>query len=340
MHRTLILKLFLITMSTNLSTQEASAQTGQKGKMYFSNQPFTNNHANAVNEFKSSDFIYGRIESDKGPLKDAFGMSTIKTHQLYLAATYHIVRDDGREKFASRESFIKMANGAENGTTLNFDILPSADKAATFISILEDFSAGQKAGFFDPFLNNSDYYWRTGDYKVDISIYLKSYNAYGQLDEIQHWPDITGSFTFHFNEKDVAAQMKNLEMASELVKENSLRMDKLPEYFSRPAKISDPELTNAKIMAILKRDLPSVDIIKVVIPPFSGELKDVAKNDLGVILYRYVRPYVRVIYRENGKCYLGSVSLREDYLGGGKYGNLKFNKFWGSEGLLDCSLVK
>jgi hypothetical protein len=340
MHRTIILKLIIITMSTNLSTQEATAQASQKGKMYFSNQPFSANHNNAMNEFKSSDFIYGRIESDKGPLKDAFTMSTIKTQHLYLLATYHIVRDDGREKFASRESYIKMTSGAENGTSLNFDILPAAEKAATIISILEDISAGQKAGFFDPFLNNSDYYWRNGAYQVDISIYLKSYNAWGQLDEIQNWPDITGTFTFHFNEKDVALQMKNLETANELVKENSLRMDKLPEYFSKPAKISDPELYSANILAILKRDLPSVNFIKAVIPPFDGQLKDIAKNDLDVILYRYVRPYVRVIYKENGKCYLGSVSLREDYLGGGKYGPLKFNKFWGSEGLFDCSLIK
>ena len=340
MQRLLIIKLFLIAMSTNLSPLETAAQASQKGRMYFSNQPFSDNHANATNEFKSSDFIYGRIESDKGPLKDVFGMSTIKTDQLYLAVTYHIVRDDGREKFASRESFIKVANGVENGTVLNFDILPAADKAATFISILNDFSTGQRAGFFDPFLNNSDYYWRDGDYKVDISVYLKSYNAWGQLDDIEKWPDITGTFTFHFNEKDVATQMENLELASESVKENSLRMDRLPDYFSHPAKISDPDLTNAKIMAILKRDLPSVNIVKAVIPPFDGVLKDVVKNDLGVILYRYVRPYVRVIYKENGKCYVGSVSLKEDYLGGGKYGPLKYNKFWGSEGLLDCSLVR
>lgn len=340
MYRSKIIKLFLIAMSTHLSPQETTAQTSQKGKMYFSNHPFSNNLANAMNEFKSSDFIYGRIESDKGSLKDAFGMSTIKTDHLYLAATYRIIRDDGKEKFASRESFIKMLNGTENGTTLNFDILPSAEKAATFISILDDFSAGQRAGFFDPFLDNSDYYWRTGDYKVDISVYLKSYNAWGQLDEIENWPDITGSFTFHFNEKDVAAQMKNLEQARETVRENSLRMDRMPAYFSNPAKISDPELSNAKIMAILKRDLPSINIIKAVIPPFDGVLKDVVKNELGVILYRYVRPYVRVIYKENGKCYVGSVSLKEDYLGGGKYGPLKYNKFWGSEGLLDCSLVR
>lgn len=336
----ILAKLFLLIMSTQLTSPDDAMAQGQKGKMYFSDQPFANGHDAGKTSFTSGDFIYGRIESDKGPLKEAFNMSTIKTDYYYLQATYRVTRSDGREKDLQRGHYIRMVSGAENATTLNFDILPSAAKASTIISIVDDFSTGQLAGFFTPFLDNSDYYWKNGDYKVAVSLYLKSYNAYGSLEDTEKWPDITGEFTFHFDEKDVTAKMKNSEDANASVKENSLRMDKLPDFFSNPAKISDPELTTAKIMAILKRDLPSVNITKVVIPPFSGPLKDIAKNELGIVLYRYVRPYVRVIYRENGKCYLGSVSLKEDYTGGGKFGPLKFNKFWGSEGLLDCALVK
>lgn len=322
------------------SSDDALAQ-GQKGKMYFSTQPFSNNHEGNKNDFTSRDFIYGRIETADQSLKNAFNMSTIKTEYYYLEATYRIIRvEDNREKYLQQTHYLRMINNAEDNSFFNFDILPAADKAKTTISILQDFSTGQRAGFFTPFLSNSDYFWKNGDYKVAVSLYLKSYNAYGSLDDIEKWPDITGEFTFHFDMNDVAAQMKNSEAADESVKENSLRMDKLPDFFASPAKISDPELTPAKIMAILKRDLPSVNIVKAVIPPFDGTLKDIAKNELGVILYRYVRPYVRVIYKENGKCYLGSVSLKENYTGGGKYGTLQLNKFWGTEGLFDCSLVK
>ncbi len=340
MNRLFILKLSIIIMSTQLSSTDNVIAQGQKGKMYFSSQPFASNHDAGKSGFTSADFIYGRIETDNAALKDAFNMATIKTQPYYLAATYRITRSDGMQKYLQQPHYIKMENSAENNSTLNFDILPAADKAKTTICVLEDFTAGQRAGFFTPFLNNSDYYWKNGEYKVEVSLYLKSYNAWGSLEDIEKWPDITGMFTFQFDEKDVMTQMKNSEVADASVRENSLRMDKLPDYFSHPAKITDPDLAPGKIMSILKRDLPSVQIIKLVIPPFDGMLKDVAKNELGVILYRYVRPYVRVIYKEDGKCYLGSVSLREDYLGGGKYGPLKYNKFWGTEGLLDCSLVK
>lgn len=340
MNRSSIIKLLFIMISSNLSSQENALAQGQKGKMYFSDQPFISNAAGGKSEFTSGNFIYGRIETGGQPLKDAFNMATIKTDYYYLQATYRITRSDGREKYLQQPHFIRMENKVEDGTSLNFDILPSAEKAKTTICLVEDFSTGQGAGFFTPFLDNSDYYWKNGGYKVEVSVYLKSYNAWGSLEDTEKWPDITGEFTFQFDEKDVAAQMKNSDVADASVKENNLRMDKLPDYFSNPAKITDPQLTSAKVMAILKRDLASVTIIKAVIPPFDGMLKDVVKNELGVILYRYVRPYVRVIYKENGKCYLGSVSLKEDYLGGGKYGPLKYNKFWGTEGLLDCGLVK
>lgn len=340
MNNLFIIKISFLIMSVNLATMSDVVAQGQKGKMYFSTNPFTSGHEGSKTEFTSADFIYGRIETDNQSLKDAFNMQSIKTQFYYLQATYRITRGDGRESYLQQPHYIRMDNGAENNSTFNFDILPSASNAKTTICLVEDFSTGQGAGFFTPFLNNNDYYWKDGDYKVEISIYLKSYNAWGSLEDTEKWPNITGVFTFHFNEKDVAAQMKNRTAADASVKTNSLRMDRLPDYFSNPAKITDPNLTSPKIMAILKRDLPSVNVVKAVIPPFDGLLKDIAKDDYGIIKFRYVRPYIRIIYKENGKCYLGSVSLKEDYTGGGKYGPLKFNKFWGEEGILECSLVK
>lgn len=334
-----IVKICIIVMSTNLSADSALAQ-GQKGKMYFSLQPFTNAHDGSKNSFSSTDFIYGRIETDNQPLKDAFNMATIKTQPLYLQATYRITRSDRVEKYMQGKVFLRCDNGAENTTSFNFDITPKADQAKANISLVEEFNTGFKPGIFLPYADNSDYYWKKGDYKVELFIYLKSFDAWGKLDDTEKWPDITGEFTLHFDEKDVAAQLKNSEDGRLALNENRIRLDKLPDYFQKPAKISDPALSAAKIMAILKRDLPAVNFQKVVIPPFDGMLKDIAKNDLGLILYRYVRPYVRVIYNDNGKCYLGSVTLKEDYLGGGKYGPLKFNKFWGEEGILDCAQVK
>jgi hypothetical protein len=75
-----ILKIFIIIMSTSFSPEEAAAQN-QKGKMYFSSQPFNNGHENSKNSFTS-------------------------------------------------------------------------------VSLEEEFNTGFKAGFFLPYADNSDYYWK------------------------------------------------------------------------------------------------------------------------------------------------------------------------------------
>lgn len=304
-------------------------------KMYFSDKPFSNNNQGGKSSFKSSEFIYGRIELDK-PIKDAFKLDT-KNNPLYVQVFYQIKHKD-KTIYLQIPHYIKLDNGAEGNTSLNFDILPGASDARTIMSIVEDFNTGTVAGFMYPL---DRYFFTENDvYNVRVSIYLKSYDGWGTLEDDAKWPAVYGDFKFEFDSKDVAAINKNNEQARASIIENGLRLDKLPDYFTHPAKISDANLSSANILAILKRDLPSINFVKAVIPPFSGQLKDIAKNDLGVILYRYVRPYIRVIYKENGKCYLGSITLKEDYLGGGRYGSLKYHKFWGQEGILECSLVK
>jgi hypothetical protein len=306
------------------------------GKMYFSDKPFTNSNAGSKTSFKSNEFIYGRIELDKS-MKDAFNMSALKSKPTYVSVFYQISRN-GQNEYLQVPTYIKVDNGDENKTALNFDILPSAADAKTIMSIVDDFDAGVVAGCLYPL--NKYFFRENASYKVRISIYAKTYDGWGTLEDDSKWPAVYGEFNFQFDSKDVAAITQNNDAARVSVIENGLRLDKMPDYFSKPAKISDPALTEAKILAILKRDLPSVNVVRAVIPPFDGQLKDIAKNDLGLILFRYVRPYIRVIYKDKGKCYLGSITLKEDYIGGGRYGALKFNKFWGEEGLLECSWVK
>ncbi|MBO9636292.1 MAG: hypothetical protein J7578_24530, partial [Chitinophagaceae bacterium] len=126
-----IIKTLLFIMSTGLSSIESVVAQNQKGKMYFSNKPFGNGHEGSRSEFSSADFIYGRIETDQLPLKQAFNMATIKTQPLYLQATYRITRDDGKEKYMQGSIFLRMDDGAENKTSYNFDIMPVADQLST-----------------------------------------------------------------------------------------------------------------------------------------------------------------------------------------------------------------
>ena len=66
------------------SSQDEEMSPIANAKMYFSDKPFTDNHDGSKTSFKSSDFIYGRIELDNQTLLDAFKMSSIKTKYYYL----------------------------------------------------------------------------------------------------------------------------------------------------------------------------------------------------------------------------------------------------------------
>ena len=46
----------------------------------------------------------------------------------------------------------------------------------------------------------------------------------------------------------------------------------------------------------------------------------IQKNDLGIPTYQLLAENVYTIYKREGKCFLGDVSIAKDYLGGGKYG--------------------
>lgn len=329
------LSLFTLLVFTCCAIAQYDQMASVAGaKMYFSDKPFTNGSQGSKNVFKSSEFIYGRIELGKS-LKEAFKLDNIKADPMYVQVFY-IITYKGETRYLQMPHYLKL-NGTD-ASSLNFDILPGAGDAQTHYSIVEDFESGQAAGFLYPFDKN---FFRENDtYKVRIAVYMKTYDGWGSVEQDEKWPAVYGEFDLQFDSKDIAAINKNNEMARASLIEKGLRLDKLPDYFSRPAKVSDPALSSANIMSILRRDLPSVNVVKAVIPPFDGQLKDIAKNDLGLILFRYVRPYIRIIYKKDGKCYLGSITLKEDYIGGGRYGALKFNKFWGEEAVLDCALVK
>lgn len=122
---------------------------------------------------------------------------------------------------------------------------------------------------------------------------------------------------------------------------NAFRYDKLPEVFANPATISDPKATTAKIAAILKRDLPQRSIIKFVVEKYNGALWSIANNEYGIPSYRYFNPHVWVAYKMDGRCYVGYVTLRENYSGGGTYGPL--GVAWTStkdDRAIDCIKIK
>lgn len=336
---TFFLFISIATVAKNDNLKDHRSGTPLEGTMYFSNQPFTNSNANSKNSFTSAEDIYGRIELSSATIKEAFklsdenkGLTSLQVRvTVSKAATGYVEQSD---KF-----YLLVKDELKNGNALNFDILPEGSKATTVFSLLDDFSAG--LGHFP--LSSEIGYAKLpdGNYKVHIKIYMETKNTYGSYQDEDKWPTLEGEFDFKFKEDDYARINKNAEVGSDLALANAFRYDKLPPVFSNPGKLTDPGATSAKIASILKRDLPERQIIKWVAETYSGPYWSIAQDDYGLPKYKYFNPHIWMAYKSEGKCYVGFVTLRQVYSGGGTYAGLAVA--WTStkdDKPIDCSKVK
>ena len=334
--------LFCFALSAQSQDDNMTALPG--AKMYFSDKPFGNNHDGSKTSFKSSDFIYGRIELDNQTLLDAFKMSSIKTKYYYLHIRLGSFKNG--EQMGSKNSWEYLLIKNEEDVKknyLNFDILPSPTAATSAMCGLEDFTSNIAGGPLYFIINHSSFP-DDGEYSIKVQLFLESFDGWGKQQDPEKWPSVKNEFKFNFSSNDIQNLKKNGEAGDELVRKNTFRLSKLPDHFSKPNTLGDPMLTNANIGAVLKRDLPSgnMTLLKFAVGNFTGPLWQVEKNDLGLILRRYVTPDIKIAYKFDSDCYVGYARLWQEYVGGGKYGPLIVgSRSCNSCGdKIDCSLVK
>lgn len=310
------------------------------GKIVFSTQPAGTQEAVIKKDFTSHDHIYGRIELDGGTIKDVFNI--IESNDSYpCLETEVILMRDGIEVGSATQTFMLLKDGALNHTYFDFDILPDPAHATTVFSAGNDFRGGLGYGLLSGIILNRRPAERT--YTVLVKVFNRTKNGYGDDNPSEKWPSVEEEFTFNFFEKDVATIVADREKVVDVIKESAFRYSKLPDIFSKSAAISDPKATPAKILAILKRDLNERTILKVAIQNNGGTLWSIANNDLGIPKYRYFTPTVYVAYKMDGRCYVGTVSLRETYSGGGTYGPLQVGYTSASQQRdkgIDCIKIK
>ena len=312
------------------------------GKMYFSNQPFGETNAGAKTSFSSNEFIYARLELSGTSIKEAFKLKD-KTGLYFLEYEVEVASDDGRIEaryHGDYHNYLLLSAEDLNKTWLNLDVLPEPAKTTTLYSMTDDFTAGY--GFY-PFYRmiKPENFPSSGGYQVTVRVLSKSLNAWDRQEDREKWPVIEEKFAFAFNENDIATLKKNGKAASDFMYDNAFRYDKMPAVFSNPGKLTDPNATTAKVSAILKRDLPGRAIIKYVAEQYNGAYWSIAKDDYGLPKYKYFNPHIWMAYKMDGKCYVGYITLRQVYSGGGTYGPLQVA--WTStkdDKGIDCGKVK
>ena len=338
-----ILAVFVCTSFTpRTKNPHAKHQDPVEGKITFSNIPFSGKNANSIKtSFTSAENIYARLEIPSGTLKDVFRIKEDDQTKPFLKCKLTVTQGGEVIPYGSTKDHILIRDEFKNSNILNFDILPDAAKLTTLYSMLDDFSAGNGFNPISGLIKNGR--WPDGDYKVKVTIYTETYNGYGSLQSEEKWPSLEGEFDLKFKEDDAAKIIANSKKITETSIENAFRYDQLPPVFSNPGKLTDPNATAAKIAAILKRDLPRRQILKWVAESYEGGYWHVAKDDIGIPKYKYFNPHIWMAYKIDGKCYVGNVTLRQNYSGGGTYGPLEVG-FTSASGTpdrgIDCIKVK
>jgi hypothetical protein len=343
----MIMKVFLTTII--LSPLLSFAGPGKKttsvantveGKILYSTTPFTGSSPASKTSFTSTDYIYGRIEVSGGTIKEAFKLREFKGH-YFLVCEVEVLKDGEPVGYhIYKNNYILIDNENLDKNWVNFDVLPEPAQASSLYSMTDDFTAGYG---YTPlyYMINPNYFPEGGNYHLNIKFLSITYDAYDREQDKEKWPFITEGFDFTLRDADIPTLRKNSKIALDHMLANAFRYDKLPAVFSNPGKLTDPNATTAKVAAILKRDLPGRAIIKFVAEQYSGALWHIAKDDYGLPTYRYFNPHIWMAYKADGKCYVGYVTLRQPYSGGGTYGQLQVA--WTStkdDRGIDCAKVK
>ncbi len=331
--------LFLIGIVCINLEMRAQENESSAGKFIFSNKP-ENNTANIKTSFSSSEYIYASMDLGGKTVKEFFKMPDLNEGEFsYL---YHSVEVYLGDKWVGETAwrFIMVTDEDKEKNVLPFDVLPEPGKTPTMlVSASENFKTGLSTGPLYSLLARK-LFEKSGSYKIVVTVYNVTKDAYGKVNNKGKWPTCSGSFSFIFKEEDVPVLLKNRIAAEEFTRNNAIRVSKLPSAFTNPLAPKDPKLSKAKIAAILKRDVGS-KITKFAIEKEEGSLWAIAKNNFGIPRYRYLIPRVFIVSKNGEKCYITVVELIEEYLGGGKYGTLKVGYFRHSEGgRIECEKVK
>ena len=179
--------------------------------------------ANAKESFASADFIYAGLDLGGKTVNDYFKLPAKSSDYPYAYLFYVAEVYKGTELIGDNNWNMALVKEADRkSSVLNVDVLPDPAKATTVLSGAPMFDAGMAAGPLYSLIEKQ-YFKESGTYTIKIRIYNRTLDAYGNEQPYEKWPPCAGSFTFNFNEDDVAKLLKNAVDAAEKVKKGAFK---------------------------------------------------------------------------------------------------------------------
>lgn len=303
-----------------------------KATFSFSTKPFTGKSAGSKQKFKSSDFIYGRLEVP-GTINDFFKIPKTSNKRDYpvdvLQYKVTVEKDGSRMGSNSwRDSKIDSEQRASNAWA--FDILPEPKEATTMTCGLADYSSNVSAAPLYMMFTRSNFP-DSGLYVIKIEIKYWKFDPYQPnfpLPE-EEWITAAGEFEFEFDTDDLPTLQGNFAEAGDLVKENArakaLEARGLPrEWHIKNAAIATGHQEEELGPLLLAKEAETCKLLKIVIHPVTGPRWIVEKNDVDIPTIKWHNQMFGFFCENNGRYFYISGGFRQEYEGGGTYGPVFF----------------
>ena len=195
------------------------------GKIYFSNQPFSNNNVGSKKNFISGEYIYGRLELDSTTIQKAFRIFEPNENYPHAYFFYRVyIYYNGKEMgFNSSVNLCLLKGNARKNNWFNFDVLPEPAKATTVLGgtyRFEYYTLGTAPLYrlIDPYN-----FKQNGEYKILVKFYYESYDVWNNMEPVEKWPKLEEEFSFMFSDKDVPMLKKNEAAANAVIQKKGLR---------------------------------------------------------------------------------------------------------------------
>ena len=338
-------------VSSSASASEVRGKPIQGAKITFSTTP----GGAPATSFRSSDFIYGKLDLGGRTIYDAFGMKGLGNRDFYYINYYLDISQDGKtweHNWHNGASIVLITKEDAQKTSLTFDVVPDPSKLNTTVCTLDDdidyckFAAGLYNKTRDV-SSASSTFPRDGNYVFDITLWLPGFDGWGKAVEgYENYPAAVGKFNYQFSTQDGMTLIANAKKASESAEKAKNTKDMLhamPAWWGKGVTPPDAKLSAARLTPLIKGFIGqwNLQYVKHTFASYTGPLWVIEKDDFNLPKYRMVVPYIYVLYKEakDNSCQIGAVYMRESYSGGGTYGEPYLGGIRDIQ-YIDCAVVK
>jgi hypothetical protein len=321
--------------------------TNDLGKVILATTPFGKTASEGQASFKSSDFIYGRIQLNSGTIKEALKIADKDDKHPFYYYDYDLFIYKNKKEVYHNVIWntILLRDDELNNNYLNFDILPDPKKVNTIYSATADFCCGKSTvplySSFSPQVFATE-----GVYKIEVLIRNSAMkDQWGKaITDESKWPAFDMDFDFTFSNNDIATLKKNYEAAEEVAKEKfrtaGASAETLPDSWAAKSGTPIAGYSASKYNQLYLKYYPGAKIIKTFMTNDGGwaVIKD---NDNILPRYKYSSQWVTYFVKNaKGECYYHTCNLRQNYEGGGRYSAAFLAVFDEEIKYLDCEKMK